>query len=369
MSGEGIRRFETYFKEYLSRGIAGGAVHGRWNYKDDLIVIGAYDLFRASGDTFYRDAVMEVTRDALLPDGQLDGHNLDQISAAKTDRILEELTGQPRYRQRFREKLEKLKTHPRTRSGSFWHKDIYPYQVWCDGLYMCMPVYMTVPENVEDGVRQFEAARRYIFDEKKGLYRHAWDESRQQEWADRVTGQSPCVWLRAEGWLLMAFTDCYPLLLEEAQRVRFCGLLREAADGILPYRDPETKRFYQLVDQKALTGNYPEVSGTAMVAYALMKGARLGMLPASYGEKGEEILNGIAEHDLTAQDGRLVLEHICGSAGLGPGPDNRTDRDGTPEYYLSEKIRPDNQHGTGACMMAYSEYLLRRQPEKSGKTE
>lgn len=358
LKGDASMVFEDYFKGYLHRGITGGAVHCTWNYKDDLIVIGAYDLFRASGDSFYCDAVKSITG-GILPEGKTEGHNLDQISEAKTERILEELTGDPFYHKRFQEKLQSLATHPRTRSGSFWHKDIYPYQVWCDGLYMCMPVYMQEPGNVEDGFKQFENVRKYIFDEKKRLYRHAWDESRQQEWADKQTGQSPCVWLRAEGWFLMALVDCYPLLNDEVQRARFRQLLQEAVDGIMPYQDGKTKMFYQLVDLKEMEGNYPETSGSAMVAYALMKGSRLRMLPSKYAKNGAEILEGIAEHYLTEMNGKLVLGNICGSAGLGPGPDHRTDRDGTPEYYLSEPIKPDNQHGTGACMMAYSEYLRR----------
>ncbi len=352
-----IKQFEPYFREYLNRGIAGGASWTHWNYKDDITVLGAYDLFCATGDLFYRDAILTVTKGLLPGDDAPCGHNLDTISAAKTDLVMERITGQARFHKRMQAKLEALKTHPRTPCGSFWHKDIYPDQVWLDGLYMAMPVYLQDPANAEDAVRQFETVRLRLYDEKTGLYRHAWDESRVQEWADPVTGQSPCVWGRAEGWFLMALADCCSLVPQPAQAERLTQLLREALDSLMPYQDPRTKMFYQLVDRSGEPGNYPETSGSAMIAYALMKGSRLGMLPPESFAAGAEILEGIAAHQLHGKDGRYVLDGICGSAGLGAGPDNRTDRDGSVAYYLSEPVRPDNQHGTAACMMAYSEFL------------
>lgn len=360
MSENKVMRFEKYFKEYLSRGIVGGAFHKGWNYKDDITILGAYDLFCASGDFSYRDEIIRLTEGVLVPDGKLKEHNLDFVSAAKTDIILGKLTGEARYQKRLLDKQESLKTHPRTKTGNFWHKQIYPYQVWLDGLYMAMPIYLQDPSNEEDTIRQFENVRKYLFDEKLQLYYHAWDESRAEEWADPETGKSPCVWLRAEGWYLMALCDCYELVQKQKNRDYLVQLLQEAVEGILPYQDEKTKMFYQLVDLAAMPGNYPEVSGSAMVAYALMKGKRLGMLPDWAYAKGVEILEGIADTYLKEKDGRLTLEGICASAGLGAGPDHRTDRDGSPEYYLSEKQIPDNQHGTAACMMAYSEYLLNK---------
>ncbi len=358
MSENKVLRFEKYFKGYLNRGIVGGAPHKGWNYKDDIMMVGAYDLFCASGDFSYRDEIIRLTDGLLPPDGKLKEHNLDFVSAGKTDIILGKLTGEVRYQKRLLDKQESLKTHPRTRNGNFWHKQIYPYQVWLDGLYMAMPIYLQDSSNEEDAVRQFENVRKYLFDDKLQLYFHGWDESRAEEWADPETGLSPCVWLRAEGWYLMALCDCYELMGKQEHKDFLAQLLKEAVDGILPYQDKKTRMFYQLADLVTMPGNYPEVSGSAMVAYALMKGQRLGMLPDGAYEKGAEVLEGIADTYLKEYDGRLVLEGICASAGLGAGPDHRTDRDGSPEYYLSEKQIPDNQHGTAACMMAYSEYLL-----------
>ena len=258
-----------------------------------------------------------------------------------------------------------LADYPRTVTGNFWHKDIYPDQVWLDGLYMGMPFYAAcLAENGEnhwdDILDQFTAAHKLLWDEQLGLYRHANDCSRKMEWADPITGQSPVVWLRAEGWFLMALADTYEIAKDRTPRAgELCPLLKNALDHLLPYQVADTGMFLQVVDRADLTGNYSETSGSAMVAYALMKGARLGMLPPEYGEKGSRVLDGIRDTYLKKGEQGWELHGICASAGLGPGPDNRTDRTGTPEYYLSEKQMVDNQHGAAACMMAVSEQLRR----------
>jgi unsaturated rhamnogalacturonyl hydrolase len=230
---------------------------------------------------------------------------------------------------------------------------------------MGMPFYArclaeTGEDRWDDILDQFQSAHKLLWNESLGLYMHANDCSRKAEWADPVTGQSPAVWLRAEGWFLMALADTYEIASEHSSRAaELIPLLRNAIDGILQYQMPQAKMFLQVVDRADLSGNYSETSGSAMVAYALMKGARLGMLPAPYGERGSEILDAIRDTYLINENGEYHLYGICASAGLGPGPDNRSDRDGTPAYYLSEKQMTDNQHGTGACMMAVSEQLLR----------
>ena len=230
---------------------------------------------------------------------------------------------------------------------------------------MGMPFYAAcLAENGEnhwdDILDQFTAAHKLLWDEQLGLYRHANDCSRKMEWADPITGQSPVVWLRAEGGFLMALADTYEIAKDRTPRAgELCPLLKNALDRLLPYQVADTGMFLQVVDRADLTGNYSETSGSAMVAYALMKGARLGMLPPEYGEKGSRVLDGIRDTYLKKGGQGWELHGICASAGLGPGPDNRTDRTGTPEYYLSEKQMVDNQHGAAACMMAVSEQLRR----------
>ena len=135
-------------------------------------------------------------------------------------------------------------------------------------------------------------------------------------------------------------------------------LLDEALHGLMPYLDARSGMFLQIPDRSDVPENYPETSGSAMAAYAMLKGARLGMIDTAYTQTGSSLLDAIRRTCLRADgDGELHLHHICASAGLGPGPHNRPDRDGTVRYYLSEAQIPDNQHGAGACMLAYAEAL------------
>ena len=362
-----------YFRHYAQETFPAFVSSKRWNYKNDICMLGLDQLHRVSGEAVFRDALLRCGSALCDEQGVIKGwddsaHNLDFVSFGKSLWVLYDQTGNERYREAAFRIRRNLAAHPRTETGNYWHKDIYPHQVWLDGLYMALPFQARCgleagETDFSDIFRQFETVRRVLFLPDRGLYVHAWDSSRQMDWADPETGLSPCCWLRAEGWLLMAMCDIYGLIGGRERGAEILrDLLREAVGGLLPFRDPESGMFLQLTDRKDLPGNYPETSGTAMIAYALMKGCRLGMLDEEAGRLGENILDCIRARYLT--DGPVpVLRGICGSAGLGPGPDHRTDRDGSPAYYLSEKQIDDNQHGAAPCMMAGAELLLR---EKAG---
>ena len=359
-----------YFARYLDLAFPRFLAEKPWNYKDDLCVIGASCLAQATGDDRWNRYIVKNGRWLVGEDGSVANwkegeNNIDKVSFGKSLRILRDLTGDERYGRAVEKAFAFLEQYPRTSTGNFWHKDIYPNQVWLDGLYMAMPFYAgCLAENGEDRwddiLDQFASVHRLLWKEEAGLYLHACDVSRKADWADPVTGCSPAVWLRAEGWFLMALADTFEVARDHTARAgELVTLLKDAVEGILPYQDPATGMFFQVVDQAGFPGNYPETSGSAMVAYALMKGARLGMLDASWANKGSRILDGIGNTYLRQEADGWHLYGICASAGLGAGPDphNRKDRTGTPEYYISEAQMPDNQHGTAACMMAVSEQL------------
>lgn len=362
-----------YFTQYLKTAFPQFLKEKAWNYKDDLCVIGAFDLAEASGDPSWNRYITENSRWLMKEDGSVANwkegeNNIDKVSFGKSLRILRDLTGDSRYQTAVNQAYEFLKEYPRTSDGNFWHKDIYPNQVWLDGLYMAMPFYAkTLAETGEnkwdDILDQFQSAHRLLWNESTGLYLHGCDVSRKADWADKETGRSLSVWMRAEGWFLMALADVYEYACRFTPRaVELSELLQQGVQGLLKYQDPETRMFYQVVDQADYPGNYPETSGSAMAAYAMMKGARIGMLEDSFGELGSQILDGIRDTYLKKEEDGWHLDGICASAGLGAGPDphNRKDRDGTPRYYVSEAQMRDNQHGTGACMMAVSEQIRRQ---------
>ena len=157
------------------------------------------------------------------------------------------------------------------------------------------------------------------------------------------------------GWYVMALVDCYDQIMQAGQAAQsLAQLLKEALDGLLRYQDAESCLFYQVIDQPDLPGNYLETSGSAMIAYALLKGVRLRMLDAErYAPIGRNILCALEAGKMRMDHGTLHLKDICRTAGLGPADDLR--RNGTPAYYVSEPIVEDNAHGSAALIMAYSQ--------------
>lgn len=368
-------QWQRYFHRYAASLFPQLAARKRWCYNHDLCMLGCKMLLDATNDAIYREAILSCGQALADEAGRMPcwnnaEHNLDTISFGKSLLVLYELTRNEAYRQAALMVWHHLDTHPQISTGNYWHKDIYPSQVWLDGLYMALPFSARCMELTDTGgydtiLAQFASVRQHLWVENRQLYLHAWDESRQAEWADPETGCSPSFWLRAEGWYLMALVDCYEVIARHQDATVLRQLLQEAIHGLLPYQAKGSRMFLQVIDRADLTGNYPETSGSAMVAYALLKGARLGMLPESAADKGEEILEGIRETCLADTEEGPTLGGICASAGLGPGPDHRTDRDGTPAYYLSEKQIPDNYHGAAACMMACAELLHRHSKEAS----
>ena len=334
-----------------------------WNYEDGCVLKGCADLYAVTREPAYRDFVLRYLERRVAPDGSIPTYetaqyNIDSINCGKALFFALDQTGDERYRKAIEYVMQRLREHPRCQCGSSWHKTIYPNQIWLDGLYMAEPFYMEYEvrfgddKRVSDILAQFANVRRLLYNQEKGLYYHACDEARMQPWCNPVTGCSPNFWLRSIGWYLMALADGLALLPDrqsEAYR-SLASLLDEAIRGILPYRRPDGM-FSQVVDHPEAIGNYAETSGTAMIAYALMKGCTVGALPAEpYASVGRSVMESLLRDKLVG-DAHLV--DICAVAGLGPG----NKRDGSVAYYLSEPIVSDDAKGVGPFMMAYSQYI------------
>lgn len=362
-------QWEAYFERYVQKEFPAFLKASAWNYKDDLCMIGANGLWEETQKTCFIDAMLHAVPYLLSSGDEIRNYtpgeyNIDKISFGKSLLLLYKHTAEDRYRHAAMQLFDELQTYPRTKSGVYVHKaQYYPHQVWLDGLYMAQPFRAWCEVLLgslcfEDIIHQFEAVRKDLFVPETGLYIHAWDESKSAAWANKENGRSPSYWLRAQGWHLMALVDVYEYAKEHTPKAQvLVALLQEAVKGLLPYQDAQSGMFLQVTDRMDLEDNYPETSGSAMVAYALMKGARLQMLDAGYMAKGKAILEAIRVRYLKEEAGEAHLHGICASAGLGSSPEGRTGRDGTAAYYLSEAQVTDNQHGTGACMMAYAEAL------------
>lgn len=198
-----------------------------------------------------------------------------------------------------------------------------------------------------------------MYDRQKRLYYHGWDCSKRAFWADKATGLSKSFWLRAVGWYTVGLVDVIGYFDgREDLKAELVEIFSDTVEGLEQYIDGEGDMFWQVVDQGGRPGNYLETSGSAMIAYAMMKGARLGIVDGRFAAVGERVFNGICKKYLTERDGKLNLGGICLMAGLGPESNRR--RDGSFEYYISEPVVENDAKGTGPFVMAYTELLQLR---------
>ena len=273
------------------------------------------------------------------------------------------MTGKEKYRKAIDLIYSQIELMPRTANGSFWHKDIYPNQVWLDGLYMGLPFYMEYEtrfnnkKNYDDIYSQFRFVIENLRNPINGLYYHAIDTSKEAFWCDKVTGLSQNVWLRATGWYTMALLDT----LDKADSTddRYAAdneMLKKAfvdvVDAMLKYQD-ESGMWYDVPNFGGMDKNYLETSGSAIMAYAMYKGVRLGFLGEEYRQYAKKAMDGICDKYLKEIDGEMHLGGICLVSGLG----GNQRRPGTYDYYMSEPIVNDDAKGVGPFLLAYTEML------------
>lgn len=339
-----------------------------WNYIDGCMITSLLELYKTSKDKKYLDFIVNFVDYYVFDDGSIRGYNPNNYSTDDVceSRILFDLyniTKKEKYNKAIELTYTQVKNHPRTKEGNFWHKAIYPNQVWLDGLYMMQPFYVRYQKergnrDYSDTINQFENVFRIMFDNEKKLYYHGYDSSREMFWCDKKTGLSKNFWLRSIGWYTVGLIDCIDYIDDEhlEDKNRLVKIFKETIDGILLYQDKESKMFYQLPNLKDVKGNYLETSGSSMISYAILKAVRLGILDESYRLIGKEIFDGICKKYLSINDkGELNLGGICLVAGL--GPNEKKYRDGSVEYYLSEPIVENDAKGTGPLIMAYTEIL------------
>ncbi len=338
-----------------------------WNYIDGCMIKAVLELYHIKKDPEYlkfADRFIDyfVREDGSIASYDPKEYNLDNINAGKTLFDLYELTGKEKYRRAIETVYSQLKSQPRTSTGNFWHKKIYPNQIWLDGLYMSQPFYMQYEltyndgKNCQDSYQQFLNVYRLMRDLRNGLYYHAYDDSRQSFWCDKVTGLSGNFWLRALGWYAMALIDTLEIMPASmaSEKKELSRIYRELIDSMLPYQDDETGMWYQVVNRGGIAPNYLETSGSAIFAYAIMKSVRLRLLEPSYFAFGKKAFDGICEKYLSEKDGELQLGGICLVAGLG----NKEMREGTFDYYMREPVVQNDAKGVAPLVLAYVEILF-----------
>jgi len=350
----------------------------RWNYDQGVVLKGIEGVWLSTGDGDYFRFIQRsmdhfVNDDGTIRTYNLEDYNIDNINTGRNLLLLYKVTGQEKYRKAAELLRSQLNTHPRTSDGGFWHKKIYPTQMWLDGLYMAEPFYAEYSAMVHDDKAFDDIARQFILmeqhsrDAKTGLLYHGWDESRKQRWADPTTGRSPNFWGRAIGWYAMALVDTLDYFPKDhPQRGALIAILNRLAKTVANYQDASSGLWYDVVDKGSAKGNYFESSAGAMFVYALAKGVRNGYLANNYLAVAQKAYRGLVDRFIKADaSGHVNFEGTVSVSGLGGNPY----RDGSYDYYLSEKVVTNDPKGVGAFLMASNEMeIAAKQSVGKGKT-
>ena len=351
----------------------------KWSYDMGVILKGFEGIWRNTGDVKYYNYIQKQMDYFVQDDGSIktyrpDEYNIDHINNGKLVLLLYRVTQKEKYLKAAKLLREQLLTHPRTKEGGFWHKKIYPYQMWLDGLYMGSPFYaeyanlMNEDTAFNDVANQFIWMEKHARDAKTGLLYHAWDESRQQQWANKQTGTSPLFWARAMGWYATALVDALDWFPENhPKRKDLIAILNQLVNAVEKVQDPKTGLWLDILNYNGpgKEKNYFEASASSQFVYAVAKGVRKGYLPAvkiSIAKKGYD---GIIKQFIKVEDGQTNLHGTVKVSGLGGNPY----RDGSFAYYMSEDVIVNDPKGVGAFLLASNEIeMLPTQSAGKGKT-
>ena len=333
----------------------------QWHYEHGFLLKSIEQVWLKTGQARYWRFVQDVMDAFVEPNGSIrtyrvEEYNLDHVNPGKMLFPLYRATGDARYRQAIELLRSQLKSQPRTCAGGFWHKQIYPFQMWLDGIYMAGPFYAEYarsfdePAGFDDVAHQIGLIEEHTRDLRTGLLYHAWDESKQQRWADPVTGCSPHFWGRAMGWYVMALVDVLDYVpADHASRSTLIAILARRAEAVAKVQEPSTGLWYQVLDHGSRDGNYLEASASCMFVYAFAKAVRKAYLSPDYLAVAGRGYHGIVRHLVTLDEqGRANLERTCSVAGLGGNPY----RDGSYDYYIGEPIVANDYKGVAAFILA-----------------
>jgi unsaturated rhamnogalacturonyl hydrolase len=359
------RMADAFIAQHPDSIVIGNRKTARWDYEQGLMLKALERVWERTGDGRYftyiqKDLDQFVQKDGSIRTYKAEDYTLDNLATGPALLLLSQLSvpNAEKYMLAAATLRKQLASQPRTKEGGFWHKKVYPNQMWLDGLYMAEPFYAQYSvltgdqAGLDDVAKQFELIEKHLLDPKTGLLRHGYDESREQKWADKATGLSPQAWDRAVGWYAMALVDVLDYLpAGNAHRAALIKDLQRLALVLTKYQDPKTGTWSIVMGQEGQKGNYAEASGSSMFVYALAKGVRLGYLDKKYAAVARKGYEGIVKTFVSTENGALAFNGTVSVGGLGGNPY----RDGSYQYYLSEPLRKNDLKGVGPFILASTE--------------
>lgn len=335
----------------------------KWTYDQGVFLKGIENLWKTTGEKKYFDYIQKSMDFFVGGNGNIrtykyDEFTLDNITPGRELLFLYNVTNKEKYLRAVQTLRKQLGEQPRTNEGGFWHKNIYPSQMWLDGLYMAEPFYGEYANTFHEDTIFNDIARQFILmykrsvDAKTGLLYHGYDESREQQWADKTTGKSANFWGRAMGWYGMGLVDAIETFpVNHPKRDSLIQILNRFANAVSKVQDAKAGLWWDVLNKPNKEKNYLEASASCMFVYALAKGVRLGYLPKSYLNVAKKGYDGIIKTFIKDENGLTNLYGTVSVSGLGGKPY----RDGSYDYYVSEKVVVNDPKGIGAFILAANE--------------
>lgn len=364
-----VKKYVTHGNEKAEEKIATSPA--TWDYEQGVVLKGFDRLWNHTHNKTYYLYMKKIMDRFIQTDGNIRtydllDYNIDDVTPGQIVLALYKESNEEKYKKAAAHLREQLTWQPRTKEGGFWHKHRYPYQMWLDGLYMAEPFYaeysmlFNQAKDFDDVANQFIWMENHSCDSKTGLLYHAWDESKQQRWANPVTGQSPEFWSRAMGWYMMALIDVLDYLPQNhPKRNELIAIFQRISTAVKNYQHPQSYVWYQVTDKASAKGNYPEASASCMFVYAIAKGVRMKYIDKSFSMVAKNGFDSILKNFIeTDTNGHIHLTNACSGAGLGGNPY----RDGSYEYYIKEPVRKDDLKGIGPFIQASIEIELMTKP-------
>ena len=319
---------------------------GKFHYHQGVFLSSMLLTWNLTGERKYLSYV-KAWVDSLI-DGAghvtcLNDDALDDIEPGVLLLPLYEITGDERYRKALDELAPIVRDFPRARCGGFFHKHRYPHQMWLDGLYMGGPICAIYGKLTGDRayfdlvIEQARLMKQYTFDEPTGLWRHAYDDSRQAAWCDPATGRSPECWGRSVGWVCMALLDDLEYIPEGIEgRGDLIVMLRELLTAVAAYQDVESGLWYQVIDRGGQPGNWLESSCSCLFSAAIYRAVRAGYLDPSFRAAADRGYDGVIAR-LRRDENGLIVDNICIGTGVGDYA-----------HYCARPTSINDLHGAGA---------------------
>ena len=359
----------------------------KWSYVMGIELEGMLDTYLKYGGEDIRKYCQEFTDTMINEKGIIRNYNildynLDNVRTGHFVTRMYNLYPEAKNLIAIQTMMKQLQKQPRTVADKvFWHKAVYAYQVWLDGIFMGLPFRCLTASTLlkpkeaqniyDDAVNQLKITYQRTLDPKTGLNRHAYDETRAAFWSDNETGLSQHCWARAQGWYSMALIEVLDALPEDyARRTEVIELLEKDLDAVIKWQDKKTGTWYQVMDSPERDGNYLESTASSMFAYVLLKAYNKGYLGTKYRDAGIKAYKGIINNMIRVNaDKTISLTNCCSVAGLGPAAkpqviaamkkinpkgnvqENKR-RDGGYDYYLSEPVRDNDAKGVGPFIWA-----------------